>query len=116
MAGGSNIHAKLESFIRAKKWVQELQRQGNPYLVMALVANKSDLETKRMVDAEEGMQYAQENGLFFIETSAKTAQNINELFYEIAKKLVRDQPSRSAGMTLYDGSLRSRRWLFCCSV
>jgi len=27
--------------------------------------------------------YAQENGLFFMETSAKTAQNVNELFYEI---------------------------------
>lgn len=32
---------------------------------------------------QEGEQYAKENGLFFIETSAKTAQNVNELFYEI---------------------------------
>lgn len=32
---------------------------------------------------QEGVLYAQENGLFFIETSAKTAQNVNELFYEI---------------------------------
>lgn len=32
---------------------------------------------------QEGEQFAQENGMFFIETSAKTALNINELFYEI---------------------------------
>lgn len=34
---------------------------------------------------QEGEQYAKENGLFFLETSAKTAQNVNELFYEIGK-------------------------------
>ena len=32
---------------------------------------------------QEGEQYAKENGLVFLETSAKTAQNVNELFYEI---------------------------------
>jgi len=32
---------------------------------------------------QEGKSYADENGLFFMETSAKTAQNVNELFYEI---------------------------------
>ena len=34
---------------------------------------------------QEGEQYARENGLSFIETSAKTAQNVNELFYDIGK-------------------------------
>lgn len=32
---------------------------------------------------QEGQTYAQENGLFFMETSAKTAANVNELFHEI---------------------------------
>ena len=32
---------------------------------------------------QEGQAYAEENGLFFMETSAKTAQNVNEIFYEI---------------------------------
>ncbi|CAN6459704.1 unnamed protein product [Victoria cruziana] len=45
----------MDSFVRAKKWVQELQRQGNPNLVMLLVANKADLETKRKVPSEVGL-------------------------------------------------------------
>ncbi|XP_065635665.1 ras-related protein RHN1 [Quercus suber] len=72
-----------ESYARAKKWVQELQKQGNPTMVMALAGNKTDLEDKRKVTAEEARAYAGENGLFFIETSAKTAVNVNDIFYEI---------------------------------
>ncbi|KAJ0090553.1 hypothetical protein Patl1_13224 [Pistacia atlantica] len=72
-----------ESFEKAKKWVQELQRQGNPNLIMFLVANKVDLKDKRKVGYEDGELYAKENGLSFLETSAKTAENVNELFYEI---------------------------------
>lgn len=93
-----------DSFGRAKKWVQELQRQGNPNLVMALAGNKADLSAKRKVEAEEGQSYAEENGLFFMETSAKTAQNVNELFYEIARKLPKAQPAQATGVSLTDKS------------
>jgi GTPase SAR1 family protein len=34
---------------------------------------------------QEAMEYAEANGLFFLETSAKTAQNVSELFYELGK-------------------------------
>ena len=34
---------------------------------------------------QEGEQFAQDNGMFYMETSAKTSQNINELFHEIGK-------------------------------
>uniref|UniRef100_A0A0D3GK40 Uncharacterized protein n=1 Tax=Oryza barthii TaxID=65489 RepID=A0A0D3GK40_9ORYZ len=68
--------SSTDSYIRARKWVDELQRQGNPHLVMALVGNKVDLEEKRQVGTQEAMEYAERNGLFFIETSAKTSQNL----------------------------------------
>eukprot|EP00163_Fabomonas_tropica_P033404 TRINITY_DN875_c0_g1_i2.p1 TRINITY_DN875_c0_g1~~TRINITY_DN875_c0_g1_i2.p1 ORF type:complete len:204 (-),score=67.08 TRINITY_DN875_c0_g1_i2:336-947(-) len=76
-----------DSFNRAKAWVKELQRQGNPNIVIALAGNKADLDAKRKVDADEATAYAEENGIFFMETSAKTATNVNELFVAIARKL-----------------------------
>ncbi|KAL6144725.1 hypothetical protein ACLB2K_055416 [Fragaria x ananassa] len=132
--------SSTDTFTRAKKWVQELQRQGegisrsilimnflflflfkyrepgNLNLVMALVANKSDLEAKREVDNEEGEQFAQDNGMFYMETSAKTSQNINELFHEIAKRLARASPAKPIGMTLNNETRDRRRKSFCCLV
>lgn len=105
-----------DSFVRAKKWVQELQRQGNANLVMALAGNKSDLASKRKVESEEAQAYAEENGLFFMETSAKSAQNVNELFYEIARKLPKAQPVQSpSGMLLSDRPTDRGAKSSCCS-
>ena len=41
-----------ESFNGAKSWVKELQRRGDPNVVIALAGNKSDLQNKRKVDIE----------------------------------------------------------------
>ncbi|KAJ5069999.1 ras gtpase [Anaeramoeba ignava] len=48
-----------------------------------LIGNKSDLTMKRKVSIEEGKELANKLNCKFIETSAKTNENINQLFYEI---------------------------------
>merc|ERR1711934_404181 len=96
-----------DSFARAKSWVKELQRQGSPNIVIALAGNKCDLASKRKVEASEASEYAKDNGLFFMETSAKTALNVEELFKAIAKKLPKDpyrEPSDKPGVNIDDSS------------
>lgn len=39
-----------DTFVRAKNWVKELQRQASPNIVIALSGNKADLANKRAVD------------------------------------------------------------------
>ncbi|GAB2269419.1 Complex III subunit 3 [Dionaea muscipula] len=104
----------MDSFIRAKKWVEELQRQENTSLVMALVGNKVDLEEKREVATEEGEQFAEGKGLLYIETSAKASLNINDLFYEIAKHLAKTFPKQPSGMNLQNEAANGRKFS-CCS-
>ena len=66
--------------------MKELQRQASPNIVIALAGNKADLANKRMVEHDEAQGYADENGLLFMETSAKTAMNVNDIFLAIGKK------------------------------
>lgn len=81
-----NIHFFLkDSFNGAKSWVKELQRRGDPNVVIALAGNKADMEGKRKVQTEEAQQYALENDIIFLETSAKTALNVRNLFVEIGE-------------------------------
>ncbi|RHZ68914.1 hypothetical protein Glove_292g38 [Diversispora epigaea] len=82
---------QASSLEKAKSWVKELQRQADPNIVIALAGNKSDLSARRVIDTEEAKAYADDTGLLFFETSAKTATNVNELFTSIARKMPLDQ-------------------------
>eukprot|EP00755_Sulcionema_specki_P007613 Sspe_Gene.38732::Locus_18685_Transcript_3_4_Confidence_0.400_Length_853::g.38732::m.38732/K07889/RAB5C; Ras-related protein Rab-5C len=77
----------MDSYVRAKNWVSQLQCQGDTSVIIALAGNKADLSEKRKVDTAEAQAYADEKGLIFFETSAKSNLNVNELFLAIAKKL-----------------------------
>ena len=56
-------------------------------MVMLLVGNKSDLK-QRSVTPEEGRKLAEEEGFFFIETSAKDAVNVDRAFYIVTRQIL----------------------------
>nr|XP_057918738.1 ras-related protein Rab-5C-like [Doryrhamphus excisus] len=111
-----------ETFARAKNWVKELYKQANPNMVIALTGNKADMGDKRAVEHQEGQEYAEENGLLFMETSAKTGLNVNDIFMAIANKLPKNDPQAGAGQAgrgrtgvdLHDNNPQNRSR--CCSA
>lgn len=86
-----------DSFLKAQNWVRELQRQASSNIVIALVGNKLDLASRRQVDYNEAKSYAEEYNLLFMETSAKTAANVVEVFTAIATRLPKGADSDQYG-------------------
>ena len=48
-------------------------------MTIMLIGNKCDLDARRQISTEEGERFSKENGLIFMETSAKTAFNVEEV-------------------------------------
>ena len=109
-----------QSWQRAKSWVRELQRQGNANLVIALAGNKSDCKDMRKVSKEEAEAYAEEQKLsIFLETSAKSGECVNDLFYSIANKLPKQaratpQEGGRGGVVLDANAGQNRQKSQCC--
>lgn len=86
---------KPATFIKAKHWVHELKELASKDITIALVGNKYDLaesedesdESLRKVSTEDGKTLAEEEGLLFFETSAKSAYNVNDVFVAIGGKI-----------------------------
>lgn len=68
-------------------WLSDLRTHADPNIAVALVGNKADLAETRQVSTEEAQQWADENGVLFVEASAKTGDNVEEAFEAVAKKV-----------------------------
>jgi len=79
-----------KSFERAKAWIKELRSQADLKIFIALAGNKLDISEERRIDTKEAQAYADEQNLLYVECSAKTGQNVKELFLKIAESLPKD--------------------------
>ena len=89
------------SFEDLDSWLNEIRTNGSPDMNIYLIGNKVDLESKRVISKERAETFAQDNDIkLFMETSAKTGFNAQNLFIEAAKllyiqhKSINDQNNR----------------------
>lgn len=79
-----------ESFKNARGWYTQLKMLGEPGVQVALVGNKSDLEDKRHVDHSQADEFAQQNSLVHLLTSARSGENVEQVFKELANRMPRN--------------------------
>lgn len=76
---------RRETFHHLTSWLEDARRHSNSTMTIMLVGNKSDLDSRRAVSYEEGKKFAEQHDLIFLETSAKSDENVEEAFNNTAK-------------------------------
>ena len=102
-----------ESYEGAQSWFAEAQEMYQNKVKYYLVANKIDLTPK--VDLDKVQQFATENGLSYFATSAKTGENINNLFDAVALDVAAMIPSmdQDPDLVLLEGQKKTDK-KGCC--
>ncbi|CAG2108537.1 unnamed protein product [Medioppia subpectinata] len=77
----------LESFNNVKQWLQEIDRYACDNVNKLLVGNKCDLTAKKVVEFAAAKEFAENLGIPFLETSAKSATNVEQAFLTMAAEI-----------------------------
>jgi len=76
------------SFNNIRNWIRNIEQHASDNVNKILIGNKADMnESKRAVPPAKGQALADEYGIKFFETSAKTNLNVEEVFFSIAKDI-----------------------------
>uniref|UniRef100_A0A915LS98 Uncharacterized protein n=1 Tax=Meloidogyne javanica TaxID=6303 RepID=A0A915LS98_MELJA len=76
------------SFEHIRDWLAQVKEYAKDEVALTLVGNKVDLGHQRKVRADEGRQLAKDYDIPFIETSAKSGQNVSEMFFDLTTRLL----------------------------
>ncbi|PSR86315.1 Ras-related protein like [Actinidia chinensis var. chinensis] len=120
--------SRRTTFDSVKRWLEELNTHCDTTVARMLVGNKCDLENIRDVSIDDGKSVAEEEGLFFIETSALDSTNviasfeivIREIYNNISRKVL-NSDSYKAELSVNRVSLvsdsckQNKGALSCCS-
>ncbi|KAH6772110.1 RAB GTPase-like protein A4D [Perilla frutescens var. hirtella] len=80
---------KRQSFDHMARWLEELRGHADKNIVIMLIGNKSDLGTLRAVPTEDAQEFAERENLYFMETSALQATNVESAFMTILTEIYR---------------------------
>jgi Ras-related protein Rab-4B len=102
-----------ETYTALTNWLTDARTLASPDIAIVLVGNKKDLEADRDVTFMEAARFAQENELMFLETSARTGENVEEVFLKCARTILAkiesgqlDPEKMGSGIQYGDASLR----------
>eukprot|EP00658_Telonema_sp_P-2_P020109 TRINITY_DN17921_c0_g1_i3.p2 TRINITY_DN17921_c0_g1~~TRINITY_DN17921_c0_g1_i3.p2 ORF type:complete len:206 (+),score=63.35 TRINITY_DN17921_c0_g1_i3:137-754(+) len=114
---------EMESFTKAKFWIDQLRANGPPGVVIAIVGNKLDREIERKVPNEIAAAYARDIEAAYFESSAKTGAGVSEVFNHLANAVDTSTSmvatagpgsTNTSSMCLSVGEERSPKKKDCC--
>jgi small GTP-binding protein len=103
-----------KSFTNLINWVKSVKEECGKSMQMILVGNKSDLIFERVIKKEKAMNYSQEQGIPYIETSSKTGDNVINAVIALCEKIMENtEIGNECSFTLNVGHLSQRKQKCC---
>ncbi|KAG6725971.1 hypothetical protein I3843_02G045200 [Carya illinoinensis] len=101
--------SRRSTFDSIARWLDELKTHSETTVVRMLVGNKCDLENIRAVRIEEGKTLAEEEGLFFMETSALDSTNVKKAFEIVIREIYNNVSRKVLNSDSYKAELSFNR-------
>mmetsp|Transcript_28542 Transcript_28542/g.50253 ORF Transcript_28542/g.50253 Transcript_28542/m.50253 type:complete len:206 (+) Transcript_28542:72-689(+) len=77
-----------DSFGHVEDWLEQVNKYASEDTAKLIVGNKADLIEDKKVNSEEALAMGEKHGIHVIETSAKTADNVDMAFNRLGEKLI----------------------------
>ena len=78
---------KISSFDNIREWIKNIREEVYENAIIFLIGNKIDKAEDRQISTEQGQKLAEEYNLPFFETSAKSGENVDEIFKALYQKI-----------------------------
>ena len=104
---------KLSSFENIREWIKDIREEVYEKAIIFLIGNKIDKTEERKISTEQGEALAKEFNLPFFEASAKSGENVDEIFKALYQKIseVYIDFQKGKGEKLTTGNRKKRK---CC--
>jgi len=78
----------LDSFKHVEDWLEQVNKYASEDTAKLIVGNKADLVQDKKVQSEDALAFGEKFSIDVIETSAKTADNVDKAFNRLGEKLI----------------------------